>query len=76
MNFRGKQWKKEGNAYRLVGTKIKVYQWNTGAKANFLIEESGKGTHTVHGKGAEARDRAISMEYQMAGIEITERTRE
>lgn len=67
MTFRGKQWQRNGNHYNLVGTRINVYQWNTGAKANFLVEELGKGTHTVHGKGAAARDAAIKMAFDLAG---------
>lgn len=68
LNFRGKQWRREGNAYRLVGTKFKIYQWNSGKNANFLIEETGRGTYTVHGKGETAREDAIHKVYELAGI--------
>lgn len=70
MTFRGKQRRRNGNHYNLVGTRINVYQWNAGEKANFWVEELGKGTHTVHGKGAEARDAAIKMAFCLAGKEI------
>ena len=69
MTFRGKQWQRNGNHYNLVGTRINVYQWNTGAKANFLVEKLGEGTYTVHGKGAAARDAAIKMAFDLAGKE-------
>lgn len=70
MTFRGKQWQRNGNHFLLVGTNIAIYQWNTGEKANFLVEERGKGTHTVHGKGSAARDAAIKMAFDLAGKEI------
>ena len=66
MNFRGKQWSRNGNHYRLVGTCINVYQWNAGANATFLVEKLGVGTFTVHGKGAEARDAAIKKALDLA----------
>lgn len=59
MNFREKRWQRNGNHYWLVGTNIAIYQWNTGANANFMVEERGKGTHTVHGKGAAASFRRL-----------------
>ena len=66
MNFRGKQWSRNGNHYHLVGTRINVYFWNSGANANFLVEKLGVGTFTVHGKGAEARENAIKMAFDLA----------
>lgn len=68
LNFRGKQWRREGNAYRLVGTKFKIYQWNSGKNANFLIDDLGGGTYTVHGKGEMARENAIRKVYELAGF--------
>jgi hypothetical protein len=65
LNFKGKRWVREGNAYRLAGTRFKIYQWNSGKNANFLIEETGKGTITVHGKGETARDWAIRKVFEM-----------
>ena len=41
MTFRGKQWQRNGNHYALVGTKVRVYQWNSGANANFMVELLG-----------------------------------
>ena len=70
MTFKGKQWQRNGNHFWLVGTNIAIYQWNTGEKANFLVEERGKGTHTVHGKGSAARDAAIKMAFDLAGKEM------
>lgn len=66
MTFRGKRWQRNGNHFWLVGTNIAIYQWNTGANANFMVEERGKGTYTVHGKGAAARDTAIKMALDLA----------
>ena len=70
MTFRGKRWKRDCNHYLLVGTNIAVYQWNSGEKANFLVEERGKGRHTVHGKGAAARDAAIALAFSLAGLSV------
>ena len=64
-NFREKCWKRGGNAYRLVGTNIQIYVWNSGEKANFLLEEGGR-TYTIPGKGARARDFAIRKAYELA----------
>ena len=66
MNFRGKQWIRNGNHYHLVGTRINVYQWNAGANATFLVEKLGVGTFTVHGKGSEARDEAIKKALDLS----------
>lgn len=72
LTFRGKEWERNGNHYNLVGTKVNVIQWNTGDKANFIVEVLGKSvyeqnTFTVPGKGPQARERAILMAYEMAG---------
>lgn len=71
MTFRGKEWKRNGNHYNLVGTNVVVYQWNSGANANFLIEVRGLNSHknntiTVPGKGPEARDFAIAKALEIA----------
>lgn len=75
MTFRGKQWKRIGNHYNLVGTKINVYQWNSGAKANFLVEKIGlppweQNTWTISGTGQEARDRAIAKAFELAESDV------
>lgn len=71
MTFGGKEWQRFGNHYWLIGTNIAVYQWNSGAKANFMIEIRGlnpwePNTITIPGKGAEARDRAITLAHELA----------
>ena len=73
LNFRGKEWKRSGNGYYLVSTKICVHQWNNGEKANFLVELLGtkpseQNTWTIPGKGARAREAAIRKAYELAGI--------
>lgn len=71
LNFRDKKWKRDCNHYNLVGTPYSIYQWNSGAKANFMIEVIGERaieTITVHGKGEAARDSAIRTVYKLAGI--------
>ena len=73
MSFRGKQWKRSGNGYYLIGTKICVRCWNSGEKANFLVELLGtkpseQNTWTIPGKGARAREVAIRKAYELAGI--------
>lgn len=71
LNFRGKQWERNGNHYRLVGTQVRVYFWNTGAKQTYMIEVLGLSVHsrnmwTIPGKGADARDKAIKMAFELA----------
>ena len=71
MTFRGKQWQRNGNHYALVGTKVRVYQWNSGANANFMVELLGtkpweQNTWTIDGKGSQARDRAIQKAMELA----------
>lgn len=74
LTFRGKEWKRSGNGYYLVGTKICVRCWNSGEKANFLVELLGakpseQNTWTIPGKGARAREAAIRKAYELAGVE-------
>lgn len=67
MTFKGKEWKRSGNHYNLVGTEINVYFWNTGANANFLVAAGyRKSTYTSKSfsKGPTARDAAI--EYALS----------
>lgn len=71
MNFRGKQWKRNGNHYNLVGTKVNVYFWNSGANQTYLVEILGRGafaqrTYGISGKGSEARDKAIKKALELA----------
>ena len=73
MTFRGKQGKRFGNHYNLVGTKINVYQWNSGTNATFMVEKLGvpvgqQNTWSIDGKGAEARDKAIAKAFELGGI--------
>ena len=75
LSFRGKQWKRNGNGYYLVDTKICVRAWNSGEKANFMVElleakPFEQNTWTIPGKGARARDAAIRKAYELAGIKV------
>ena len=81
MTFRGNKWKRNGNHFNLVGTRVRIYQYNTGKNANFMVEIIGipvthKSTFTIPKKGAEARDIAIKTAFILAnkydGYEITE----
>jgi hypothetical protein len=69
MTFRGKDWQRYGNHYDLVGTSIKVYQWNSGKNANFLVSAGYRISEskeiTISGKGQDARDRAIETAYSL-----------
>ena len=67
MTFRGKQWKRSGNCYNLVGYQIDIYQWNSGKNANFLVCAGYQNRNHVEkafSKGPEARDAAI--EYALS----------
>ena len=73
LTFRGKQWKRSGNGYYLVGTKVCVRCWNSGEKANFAVELLGakpfeQSAWTIPGKGTRAREAAIRKAYELAGI--------
>ena len=75
LTFRGKEWKRNGNGYYLVGTKICVRAWNSGEKANFVVELLGtkpseQNTWTIPGKGARAREAAIRKAFELAGIKV------
>lgn len=75
LTFRGKQWKHSGNGYYLIGSKVCVRCWNSGEKANFLVELLGakpfeQSTWTIPGKGARAREAAIRKAYELAGIKV------
>lgn len=62
MTFRGKQWKRHGNRYNLVGYQVDIYQWNSGKNANFLVCAGYSNRNHVEkafSKGPEARDAAI-----------------
>lgn len=55
-----------GQKVRLIGTKIYIYQWNTGKNKNFMVEHTGlsvhqKNTWTIPGKGDEAMKTAIEF---------------
>ena len=75
LTFRGKDWKRNGNGYYLVDTKVCVRQCNSGEKANFMVELLGakpseQNTWTIPGKGARAREAAIRKAYELAGIKV------
>ena len=58
---------------RTVGTKVNVYQWNSGANATFMVEKLGvpvgqQNTWSIDGKGTEARDKAIAKAFELGGI--------
>lgn len=55
-----------GQTVRLIGTKIYIYQWNTGKNKNFLVENRGakmyeQHDYTIPGKGDEAMQKAIEL---------------
>ena len=70
------RWPKEfervsGQKVRLTGTKIYIYQWNTGKNKNFMVEHVGLSVHqqntwTIPGKGNEAMKAAIVKAYELA----------
>lgn len=70
------KWPKEfervtGQKVRLIGTGIYIYQWNTGKKKNFLIEDLSrpvyqKNTWTIPGKGDLAMAAAIDKAKELA----------
>ena len=69
MTFRGKMWERNGNHYTLVGTEIKIYQWNSGENANFLVTAGFRNSNHIEKsfqKGAEARDKAITFALSIA----------
>ena len=60
-----------GQKVRLIGTKVYVYQWNTGKKKTFLVEKLGlpcndNNTWTIPGKGDEAMKLAIEKARSLA----------
>ena len=65
--FRGREWIRQGNWYSLAGTEIRVYQWNSGSRANFLVTAGFRqSTHIERSfaYGPEARTAAI--EYALS----------
>ena len=70
------RWPKEfervsGQKVRLAGTKIYIYQWNTGKNKNFMVEQLGLSIHqqdtwTIPGKGDEAMKAAIEKAKSLA----------
>ena len=72
-SFRGKMWEPVGNSYRLVGTTIRVYHWNSGEKARYMIEawevgseEPRSMTKIIPGRGQAAKDEAIRCALEIA----------
>lgn len=69
------RWPKEferisGQKVRLAGTKIYIYQWNTGKNKNFLVEDCSRSIHqvntwTIPGKGDEAMMAAIAKAQKL-----------
>lgn len=60
-----------GQKVRLTGTKVYIYQWNTGKNKNFLVEHIGLPSHqqntwTIPGKGNEAMQAAIEKARSLA----------
>lgn len=69
MTFRGKQWERLGNRYRLVGTQVEVYQRNSGRDANFLVTAGYRNSNhkeRTFPKGKDARDAAIAYAMSLA----------
>lgn len=70
------RWPKEfervtGQKVRLSGTKIYIYQWNTGKNKNFMVEKIGlpihqQNTWMIPGKGDEAMKAAIEKAKSLA----------
>lgn len=79
LRFSPSDWETSRNRKRLKGHLIEVFQWNTGAESNFMIEASEtvdegrklhpRGRHisqTIPGYGPNARDAAIRMAMELA----------
>jgi hypothetical protein len=70
MRFDNKLWERQGNRIHLRGTSITVLQWNSGKNANFMVEAGYRNSNhvckTIHGKGPDARDAAISFAFELA----------
>ena len=79
LSFLPSEWETGRNRKRLKGHLIEIFQWNTGAEANFMIEASetvdgGRKLHpsgrhisrTIPGYGPNARDAAIRMAMELA----------
>lgn len=70
------KWPKEfervsGQKVNLTGTKVFIYQWNTGKNKNFMVEKIGlpafmQSTWTIPGKGDEAMVQAIEKAKSLA----------
>lgn len=70
------RWAKEfkrvsGQKVKLDGTKIFIYQWNTGKNKNFMVEKLGLSAHEqntwiISGKGDEAMKLAIEKAKSLA----------
>lgn len=70
------RWPKEfervsGQKVNLSGTKIFIYQWNTGKNKNFMVEHIGlpvhqKNTWSIPGKGDKAMKAAIEKAKVLA----------
>ena len=69
MTFRGKEWKRFGNHYRLIDTDVKVYFWNTGKNQWYMVtanEYSKFGAiQKSFSRGPEARDQAIAYAKEL-----------
>ena len=71
MTFREKIWERNGNHYNLIGSKVRVYFWNSGKNQTYAVEVIGIGLNeqnfwNIHGKGPEARDEAINTAIALA----------
>lgn len=69
MTFQGKQWKRSGNKYNLVGTQINIYQWNSGKNANFLVTAGYRNSNHIERafpRGDGSRDAAITYALSLA----------
>lgn len=69
MTFRGKEWKRFGNHYRLLDTHVKVYFWNSGKNQWYMVacREFDKfgAIYKSFSKGPEARDEAIAYALEL-----------
>lgn len=72
-----KNFKRNGNCYAVIDnngnyTGVRIYQWNTGANANFMIENSNatreNHTITIDGTGAIAKTKAIETALNLANL--------
>ena len=65
-----KDFRRDGNHYYLMNTKVCILQWNSGKNKNFIVEKYDNRTNpiTIPGKGDEAMIKAIEIAYKIANM--------